>query len=199
MQIPSLPTDNLYKFISLSGLALILLTGYKFLNFIDEYTKEKQIVKLKIYELKSKEEKLQKDLLNLEKLITSKGNNFYKIKIDQRAKTKTHEKGIRLYKKILENMLKYKPSQYDRIMSISSTLDHIIELKSKHDELENFRTEINIGLEKLLIIREAFLETSIIYTLFIISGLSFFIVGLKLWYNRHQIFEDIIIKKQSEK
>lgn len=74
MEVKNLPTDNLYKFITIFSIALMLSCAYAFTSIYDSHLREYQAIKLKVIELES----IDKPTSSQEKIL-----EYFKEQIDR--------------------------------------------------------------------------------------------------------------------
>lgn len=199
MNMPSLPTDNLYKFIALSGLAIVLLVGYKFLNFQAYVDKACSDENLKLTELSFKSDQLKKDLEFLIKVIENKKRNIFEITKDYKDTSISTGTELKIYRDKLYESIKYNRLEINKEIEWIGLVDAHLELKKRNEELAQTRDEIEMELERIESIQHQFKKSLIFYVPFFIFGISISLIGFGLWYRKKQIFEDLIIKKESEK
>jgi hypothetical protein len=201
------PTENLYKFISITGLFLFVLSFYPF--YLQHKLAEQQ------FELIKNQAILRLDSRLLEKEIET---IIYKLqsisnKFDELAKI--HNEVIQLYKDKTESPQNNEQSEPNLALN-----DKLAELKNKLEETESLNKNnpsieafdkliekakavdikgIELGINSKLI---SFYESEIdrlMYLGWFLSGLGAFLgsYGFKLWYEKIQKYNDLILEKQS--
>jgi valyl-tRNA synthetase len=187
MNLITPPTDNLYKFIAITGLILILL------SIILPFVKEEElsikmqqdktsgeVLKAKGKYLHEQNERLQK---SNEMLIESINKHIKQI--DDLLKLKKISSSEVLLQEVKDgtNELQNSLKKYDEsINGIQSQLESVIEQKGN--------TELLLYLAKQLS------TVKLISKIGIVLGLLLTIVGFWLWYTRLQVFQDKSIRKE---
>jgi hypothetical protein len=193
--IPNIPTDSLYKFLSISGLVIILLSVSSYIISFNklksekiEFEKKAKLLDTKInYSTKDLRELiliLKKDFPN--KLNVNYINKFDSIyKIDSVNNTAFSILGIK-YK--LETI----PSS-DSNPAIFETL--LIELADNIKALDSNRIELNYNNKQILFKRKLLRGHLILGISGLLIGIFLSFKGFHNWYYKHQIYQDILIKK----
>lgn len=181
MQLPNLPTDNLYKFVALTGLILFVLATAS--AIIVPYHLHMQFLKLNsdmailCDEQSFLIEKMKSD---------NEGYKSYCEYLETVKKRKSKKRGD----KIIEN---YFDSDSKEFLAITEKRDQtILEVRKKRLLIEH-QTEVLKYLER---------ETPIVFWVcFALSNLGIIMsaMGFIFWYKRHQVYQDRIIKKEAEK
>jgi hypothetical protein len=185
MTIPKLPTDNLYKFISLFGLTLIV--SYLFLGYNNESELQKETNNLK-YEV---------DLISFEIESVNNERKEYIKNIAELCETEVCD--CRIIKKSNYNIqLSFKEKGCDS----NGIIDEIIKLQDliKIDSRKVYSKIDTITAKENLIARKKeiyILQENKIFVFFIV-GITMAIIGFLMWYFKVQKYEDLILKKQSE-
>lgn len=184
MNLPNLPTDNLYKFIALTGVILLVIS-----IFYPEYQRKTlrdeievyngEVRKLNLEKTKSKEK--QNELKKRIELLDEKSNCDCKSIVNDSIIVRT--KIIEGPKELVELS-----SEIDRLIEEYSQLNREFDLKSL--EVSTKLALINNKENDLLEINEA--------TDFF-GPFSFFIafIGFLLWYEKTQKFQDKVLKEQA--
>ncbi|MBN2612475.1 MAG: hypothetical protein JXB00_13030 [Bacteroidales bacterium] len=193
--IPNIPTDSLYKFLSISGLVIILLSVSSYIISFNklksekiEFEKKAKLLDTRInYSIKDLRELiliLRKDFPN--KLDVNFINKFDSIyKIDSINNNAFSILGIK-YK--LESI----PSS-DSNPAIIETL--LIELADNIKALDSNRIELNYNNKQLLFKRKLLRGHLILGISGLLIGISLSLIGFYNWYFKHQIYQDRLIKK----
>lgn len=199
MQIPNIPTDNLYKFMAITGV-IILIICYATLYYSMD--------------------KINKDMTELSHNLDITGidmeyftNDIYRLdKISDILISKMPDSIQNLIHAHLNDTL-----SYDSVGPSILWVDYLLEAGGIKDP--NFIAYLNaykvtvqrqIDFDKTILnakfiqkkIKNRFriyIIQSIISFLFMIGGYILAHSGFKKWYDRHQKYQDIIIKNQSEK
>ena len=208
MTIPSLPTDNLYKFVALSGLVLIITSlalpmlnndkGYKLFTQLNS---NKTQIEIEIKELTTQDSIIDALLNQLEAGIDSdslypqKDINIYSLKYRDDVIESCYGKEFRDYYEFIE---KHKYTLFPREAKIR-------EIKNKMKERDEIRLEIK-KLHYQFINKNAELKTVVnIYErrefILLVSSLIGIILtsfGFYYWYYRVQKYLDKKLKKETE-
>jgi hypothetical protein len=203
MNIPNLPTDNLYKFIALSGVFIytscLLIPIFGFDKLDSEILKTKiDLVVLKTDEifLSKQYEELENDqndiIKQLDKYRFQEKNDSI---IDFEQLQKQFRKDE--YREYYEFIFNY----YDKIFPSAKLIQ---EWKSKRDELNKLNLELN-KKSAIIVEQTKFLHDSLdtlkkykwIWFIGTFVGSFMCVIGFKLWYCRVQKFIDIKIKLEN--
>lgn len=198
MQLPTIPTDNLYKFLAISGLTLFLVSPLYYHIFgrsVELETiaiiKENNLFDLEIKTFREdmeannrKRERLTERGIKLEAELTAI------LPSSQAKDTKQKEIKADLVKNYEDEMLEQINEQ--KIISLKQE-----ELYSKLKEQSKQNIEIDAETQKLLV-DSRYLKALWWTSQFgFLLGLSLFFGGLYLWYIRVQKFQDKILIKES--
>lgn len=186
MKLPEIPTDNLYKFMALSGIVILIAS---FIPFSYAHKLKVKTIHLnsEIEILRQQREWLTKDMNDLEaaskKLLqrydkydeyaTRKGAGDHTSELSEVFKTKLDAKGKQVLKELSEL------SDLNRQKFVSEA-----QQRAKYKELKY-----------LLIIMRMGLSLSVVG---LVSGIFLAYIGFSLWYNRLQIPLDRLIKNKAK-
>ncbi len=189
MNIPELPTDNLYKFLAIFGLIIICFASYYDYNNIQ---KGKQFLvehQAKILVLSKKLELLGRDNIFLSSIYLelSLSNKVYNT-----DKTDTIQ-----FTTVSPLLYKYKQFDYENNPKMNFVLQCLYDQTSLLDSLS-----IEYAYENMVIdvgsIRNGIGWPAIIfYLIMTIAGIVLCLAGFINWYYKHQIYLDAYIKQQS--
>jgi len=195
MNIPSLPTDNLYKFLAIFGLTLIIAgtyLGYKKNNYYSEmyfeiYSKSKQYEN-EIEEYK-KEDNILSDAINK----FAKDQNIILSK-DSLNVSLIEE--LILYKQEYEQRLRNNETLKNKEYKYLALLNRTIFLNEELRRLDILRRKNNINID---VYNEANKRDAIKYLIKLCFSFGFIIsmFGFIFWYYRIQKYEDHLIKANS--
>jgi hypothetical protein len=183
LNLPTPPTDNLYKFISIFGLVLAILGVF--------YTETKSLeLSQEIYSLER-----EKNVFNIEKSKIERKRNYLKDKIDDfnsRADIKSKpivNDSVISWTRIISGS-KELMSESNNISTLIEELREVeIEIEKKQVEINSKESIIELKInqdEKIFEIIDVLIPIGVI--------LSFF--GFVLWYDKSQKFQDEILKEQ---
>ncbi len=200
MELPSLPTDNLYKFIALSGIALVIVS---MLPFFHRYKLQVEIIRLEgdTDVLERQTQWTVADVNELKKEVATLLDETYKLegRVDKLMETQASDKdsvvntgetssGIRK-----ELLTEVKDQIKQRLEIIEERLLEIEEINRKHEiETANIKAKI---LEHEYLKRMINMESKV-GCAGLVSGLFLAIIGFTLWYKRLQVPQDLIIKQK---
>ncbi len=177
MNIPNIPSDNLYKFVALASLVTLILTSYF---------------------MKSLQYEIASDLINLEGDL-KQNNSLSKELIDDLNEIVTQR--ILLIDE-LEGLSKKVQKNQNRVQELNDLEIEINEKelmsRTKSKEIERLRIEAdtkgNLINNKEWILN--YIETTFSYSVYILS--IFMVIGFYLWYIKVQKHQDKIIKYQAD-
>lgn len=184
MNIPNLPTDNLYKFIALTGVVLfiisLLLPEYLIRQYRDDielYNGDVRKLGVEKAESEEKRQELKKQIDFLDKKSNSNCNSIVNDTLVVRSRVYDGPKElVQLSKQIDERIEEY--FELNRVLKIKS-----IEIMTKLAIIENKEKDINE-------IKEA-------SEFFIPFAISLAILGFFLWFEKTQKHQDKVIQKQA--
>lgn len=171
--IKDLPTDNLYKFMAIFGMLLIILPFLVFPTI--------QNYKYRIIDLTTKAALKDNELKELEKIVKQ---------VEDKTSQLNKEEHIKNY----ENEFDVNKSR--EVNEVEKTVKDIFK-KIEIGEIESIN--LNNELKKVVADFNYFAILIYIIKVFPIIGFIISIIGFYLWYNKNQKYLDIIIKKESEK
>ena len=171
--IKDLPTDNLYKFMAIFGMLLIILPFLVFPTI--------QNYKYRIIDLTTKAALKDNELKELEKNVKH---------VEDKTSQLNKEEHIKNY----ENEFDVNKSR--EVNEVEKTVKDVFK-KIEIGEIESIN--LNNELKKVVADFNYFAILIYIIKVFPIIGFIISIIGFYLWYNKNQKYLDIIIKKESEK
>ncbi|MBP6408790.1 MAG: hypothetical protein KBE24_01960 [Fusobacteriaceae bacterium] len=171
--IKDLPTDNLYKFMAIFGMLLIILPFLVFPTI--------QNYKYRIIDLTTKAALKDNELKELEKIVKQ---------VEDKTSQLNKEEHIKNY----ENEFDVNKSR--EVNEVEKTVKDVFK-KIEIGEIESIN--LNNELKKVVADFNYFAILIYIIKVFPIIGFIISIIGFYLWYNKNQKYLDIIIKKESEK
>ena len=197
INIPNLPTDNLYKFKFLSGILILIFTGYIYVTQM--YVIILNIDDAKINEVKYK---ITKEIINknynlIEYEIKEFDEKFYRVySKDYQLKLDSRKSKINLLNiKNNQKRIIFLQQNLHKLLSIEQNAKNIDLLKTKLSQLQEKTDALN--LEFQISIKKAELEIQkLIYVtaflcLLLISGLFLSFKGYKEWYKLVQRPNDL--------
>lgn len=195
MSIPNLPTDNLYKFLSISGIFIIILSlsslyfNSKTLNTeIIETNRKIRHYGYKIEDWICESEQLEY-IFQIEKELT---NDIDSIK--QRTKFDTLNN---CSKKTTALVFEYFKSKFPNDNGLKSYLDLEINHMNNHKKVDSLEIDIEYEI-KLVDYKILLLKRNRIFSISgILIGFLCSIVGFIFWYNKSQKFLDLKLKKEA--
>jgi len=163
-----IPTDNLYKFIAISGLIILGVSFFCQYNYTTRYNYEYQKLHGEYAMLEAEVQLLDKESCSLEEKVDS--FNAKKIKLSKEEKKLNKET--------------FKSANHD--------------LKEKLKKIALKQTELAVKGANLEFLVSQYQNDKKLFYLGIFDGLIFIAFGFFLWYFRLQIYLDKIVKLQSE-
>lgn len=201
MNFQSLPTDNLYKFIALSGLAIILVCGYTIVEKMSEIEKVLVDTELKVEELKLKS-KVYKERANaIQSILDSGIGHDLSIEVREIIKKfgKESVESLKIVREKMYSMVNYGDSEFKNIIESIAFIDNILEFENKKLEVDKISLEIILSTKKMEILNKKFLSLGIKGSLIMGIGVGISFFGFYCWYSHKQKYEDLILKKEYEK
>lgn len=223
--IPTRPTDNLYKFLALFGLVLLVFAMFfpeeklaRPLAQVQEANKARQVAKIRItrknVELREAFEQIQAKIAeqnkNKEQLddavakLNAKGDSLVKSLVEQ-AK---HDLKSKAVKDLYAQTKALDPEYQDlgekvrqNTEAIRKNTEDLQKLRPRYAELSD-----DIAVEEVNVkafgeaINELNFQINLWYTLAIVCvivGFLMMLFGFQLWYKRVQIHQDAILRKQA--
>lgn len=184
MDASNIPTDNLYKFLAIAGLVLIIFAGTFANNRRIEIDREILSVEIKAQELTARSEfttESQSDLIkdgeDLKKDASEfvrKAPSFYK---------------VHLMESTIDNLL----SDLERFEKKYETI------REKSLEYKLKSIEVNGQLKYVEQLQRELKEAKILLYLSFYMGFELSIFGFYSWYHRVQMYQDILLEKQISK
>ena len=191
-ELPRLPTDNLYKFMSIGGLILIL---YSMVIYKQHNEYEAQVLELQANNeiLKTEQDWVKTDISLLNNEITELSKEF-----DIHYVVYSGDPGaiISMMDKInnaknkedLKKDFKEGQSKIDILKSKVTTLENSLRETTKN-ELKN-----KAQIEKIRFLKNSIYQSKIASLILFGTGLLVSIIGFSLWYFRHQVYKDKLLK-----
>ena len=191
--LPTLATDNFYKFLTISGLALVLFSFYS----IDVSNENfKKLYKETKSDIKEVNEKFTEYNFKLSQI------NYYTIILNSKSEkdrfhiadslVKADTINNRNLKVIISNRLVFIDTTRElikkRIVSLINSLDTLsIPLVTTFDDYTRNSMDLDRELSK----------KNPVALIFLIMGLIILTIGLTMWYRKHQLLHDRILAKQA--
>ncbi len=196
MDILKLPTDNLYIFLTLGGLLLFVFS-------INQLFKSFTYIRLRMYKADKKVKSLEVNFDYQKKAhdANSDAVQMHRIAFEKRYQIKFRkphlEENSDIHDFIPENLNKQEVvnylNDYREIVKLTQELEKsICDIK-----LESIN--ITIYAEKLKFLVKDLIFRTITFSLLIMISSFVIFFGFYSWYNKHQIFQDGMIKTQYEK
>jgi len=177
MEFPQIPTDNLYKFMALSGLALfaafVLIPGQKILEL------ERQAAQLGG----------EYEILHIE------------LKDREHEFSLVQEKIEALKKKIKKIPQNSRLNKTEGLELLSELREVETEQQNAHQKLiqtKIFRAKINAKNEEMRVVAESTKVTNRVIAFGAFVGIVLMSAGFKLWHKRVQLLQDQLLKLQVE-
>jgi hypothetical protein len=172
MNLPSLPTDNLYKFQALSGTVLIVLSFYLPSQFAERLSEKYESITLKIATLSAdsnfKKRKVEKLTRIIDNTIAAQNNK----NVADKNKIELHYSETEIKK------------LFDEVDDLSRSID--IQLAESKQIAENLKyIEKRIFLTRLLMVVFGCIGTALAF------------IGYYLWYHKIQFYLDIVAKGEA--
>ena len=207
MTIPSLPTDNLYKFIALSGLLMVLVAliyPITILNKSNEKLNQlagsKLQVQYELNEMHAKDTLIREKLKELEQSIGSSYDsvkqNIYSLAYNDSIKKLCQKNDFREYFKFIE---KYKYSLFPNQSELKEIEDLMKEREDLRLEIKNLLIQLNYKSGELKTELELYERNKTIIIALLYSGIFITLSGFFLWYIKVQRYLDIKLKQETLK
>ncbi|MCK4822713.1 hypothetical protein KA005_43520 [bacterium] len=201
MELPSLPTDNLYKFIALSGIALVIVS---MLPFFHRYKLQVEIIRLEgdIDVLERQTQWTVADVNELKKEVATLLDKTYKLKdrVDKLKETQASDKDSvvntgETSSGIGKGLLTETKDLTKKRLEIEERLLEIKEINRKHKiKVANIKAK---NKEHKYLKRMINMESKV-GCAGLVSGFFLAIIGFTLWYKRLQVPQDRMLKTDAE-
>jgi hypothetical protein len=209
------PTDNLYKFLAISGLLLIVVSFIpNYFNFqlweqkVD-YLRQQKVFIAEIEKFNKDYEALNKNLNNLNQKY-GESTDTYKVifelqeNLDKELKERNYQKAKELYEVYLSNkqIILEKKKVIDEL---KANIDNDSkEIKNKEIEIETKKAELDKTKDLIELYDEEIARLKLMSYLLFILGIITAFIGFYFWYSKIQKFNDLILvndakEKQQEK
>ena len=190
MQIPNIPTDNLYKFMAITGLLIILISMGFFIYSSTNIKRDIIESRYKVDILRLDVEYWSNDIIELKRLIEE--DFFSKLDSNELLRlniTDTSRKSsILLYDYYLKST-KIKDTNLKAAVSVwRESLKRTIDIKKNVINLEYNLNQIDLKMNLLK-------RYSAISLIGCLVGMLLTMIGFWLWYKKHQKYQDRLIKK----
>jgi|SRR5690554_1559375 len=183
INLPNPPTDNLYKFISIFGLVVCILSVYFVEIKSSELTNEIIAINGEYEKLELERQKLESKRTELKKRIEIYHENNG---IDEKP---VFNDSLIVWTKIIAGT-KSSVQESSEITELLSSLTEVrVEFDKKEIELENKNEILDLKIsqeEKVMEWIDIFLPIGILLTF----------IGFLLWYSKSQFYQDKVLKKQ---
>lgn len=196
MILPNLPTDNLYKFIALSGIIILLLsitTPQIMLNKIADNIIEEE-TELRRWQLEIEFLKEERQFVTDKMALVDSMRSKYNLNIDEQANISTQEFIDRLYDQDYRNALQFFYNNREKIFPSWEISNEIIkqlnDLSDAYKQIRLKKFQIDRNFE---IIKKNKQKTITYWWLFIVGtiiGLIMSFFGFYFWYVRVQKYLD---------
>lgn len=204
--MPSLPTDNIYKFLAIAGVVGVLFTTYTYKQ--DDKSLRHEIIETetKAYRVKEAIAQIKKDTDELIRKLKSNKDGlsdsvrskiaFDVIKTDLEMATLP---ALKILRDQYYHRLNPKDDDYYYQIFWIGLVDEQIELHKKGNELAKLIEDSEVAFYKLKKLSEMRTRSGGRYIWELAFGFLMLLVGFYLWYTKKQRYEDMIVKKESEK
>jgi|GEM_PF-4776395 len=174
MNLPTLPTDNLYKFLALSGTIIFILSFYFPADYADKLNDKNEAINLKMATLEVDVDYKSKKVRKLKEII----DNTIKYK---GGKQRLDANKMAIY---------YSQSEIKKIMDENDELSRTIETQIseiKEYSKNRHRVEGKLELNRIIVMVGSLVGSFMAFT------------GYGLWYYRIQRYQDIAASKEASK
>lgn len=185
MNIPNIPTDNLYKFIALTGVVLFLIS-----TFYPDY----------------QEDKIKEDIIifngEVQKLNLESSNEKRKLKYIKEKVEKLEKEADCDCSSIINDVVIQRTRVLDgpkELLELSNQIDELVEEYLEiNKDLELKAIDISVAREKIDFKENNLLELRELSDSLNSVSLFLTVIGFLLWYNKTQKHQDRTQKEQSE-
>lgn len=187
MNIPNLPTDSLYKFISIFGLVLIVFGQYVIISQTTDLNQEKDLynseIKILNYDIELSKERSENFISQIQlKCAQSKCSCTVITRTDNSIEIKADAKNCDVNQDLVNEIAKVQES-----------------IGNENQKVERKRREIE-AKEAIIGRKDDLLQARTSFATFMsTAGLLFSILGFWFWYKNVQRHQDIILKDQADK
>lgn len=188
--MPSLPTDNLYKFQALTGLTIIVLTVWFLANQLNGILLQCIDSVNDLSRLSVEMSFLKEDVDKLEKKVNQLAAKTGELK--KQTIYSTNDLSLSESNSMIGITNSYDSQGNEMIKEYTAMIGKNRELRLKRIEIEGKEYLINWEKSKFGVL-------AIVGFLVIGGSLYLAIIGFKRWYNRIQVYEDRILKNEAEK
>ena len=183
MNFPKIPTDNLYKFLSIIGIIILLISmipKYLEFKFNGDFIKiecESEILDRKMEFFKSDVDLKKEEL----------GNDIFKMRDDYKEKNKTEN---------VDNFNVFKDSLVNYIMGFQNEFDG---LTAKNQELTFLIIAHKYKLKEQLYYKGLIRYSKVLSFILIVFGVPLSSFGFFLWYKKLQVPIDKLLRNQANR
>lgn len=193
MNLPSLPTDNLYKFIAIAGLVLIIFSLWYLNETSNVVLRDSQEYKNKFKLLSIEQKHLMSDLTCLKEIINEKKeavhDSIQETKFDESKDTSDASPYINLWARLQSN-------KDTDLISITQSFSELIikqrELEKIEIELEDYESRYDNSLIQ-------WKTYKVLFWVILLDGIFLMFLGFFLWFKKHQQYQDFLLKDEYEK
>jgi hypothetical protein len=197
MEIPKIPTDNLYKFKAISGIVIIIISlasiTYNTINLFSELFELNYEWDIIQFEAKT----LSHDINSIYDVVKQKSSNLPDSIQEQifnggtDVTSDSNSFSVLIWDYMLESNQIHDPSEIAIIKAVKLLTEKNIEIKRKGYELLYLEKKRQMSLI-------IFIAHSVITLLLLIWGGKLAIFGFHSWYYKLQKYQDKLIEKQSK-
>ncbi len=170
MNIPNLPTDNLYKFIAIAGIIIAIFPCFLLYNNVQELLIQAINNQTEVNVLNIETDYLNKELKHLENQTTILENDMQKKGLEKEEVIFLHDETQKLYETHKE-----------------------IELKTKELKIKLEQTKNKDELHKFLV--EQYRKFRFLTYILIFLGSFLSVCGFYCWYRKLQVYQDKFFKE----
>ncbi|MBW8039577.1 MAG: hypothetical protein FVQ85_06215 [Planctomycetes bacterium] len=193
MKFPEIPTDNLYKFMALSGIAIIIASFFPFYFQHKLHIQSLRLAGDKILLYSEHESLKNKTLRVLEKFDSTKQNVKYLQEISKLHKSKK-TMTMKEFEKFSNELQKFEASKPELV--IGETVEYIDDFWDKYQQLKALSIQIATKELELSYINNIIIKGVILFYFCALVGFILSCIGFSLWYKKLQVPLDMTIKNK---
>jgi len=193
MKYPEIPTDNLYKFMALSGIAIIIASFFPFYFQHKLHIQSLRIAGDKILLYSEHESLKNKTIRVLEKFDSTKQNVKYLHEISKLHKSKK-TMTMKEFEKFSNELQKFEASKPELV--IEETVEYIDDFLDKYHQLKALSIQIATKELELSYINNIIIKGVILFYFCALVGFILSFTGFSLWYKKLQVPLDMTMKNK---
>ncbi len=194
MELSNLPTDNFYIFLSLAGLSIIFFS-------VSSFLKQRNIIRLKSYDIEKEIAKVNTEVSDFDSKLSAAESHIriFKIKLEKEYNIELNDylSTENEIKKALHEKLTLE--QFNKTADAFLKLQEVIlERQMDFHAIGNLKTVLKINTKALDKIFSDLKGVTILSFIGLLTGVLISTFGFCFWFNKHQVYQDKLIKLEYE-